>query len=77
MDFYNTMMGKRFYESTMPNLIKAIDALSSRTEYAKTILNPSVNAETEINAELSNGAHIVNITTIAPNQLLVIFSKSK
>ena len=76
MDFYNTYMGKRFYENTMPNLVKAIDTLTNRTEYAKFIDQPKDHADEEINKELTAGAHIVNITMIE-DRMLVVFSKAK
>ena len=38
MDFYQTVMGKRFYEATMPKLVKAIEENTSSKNYLDALI---------------------------------------
>ncbi len=57
IEFYNTMMGKRFYEGTMPELVKTIKALN------ETVKDLSRQVE-ELKSELAETTKAINNNTL-------------
>ncbi len=53
-DFYQTMMGKRFYESQLPSLIKAVNRLADAIEESNR-LNGGEKKEVIASADETDG----------------------
>ena len=43
VEFFQTMMGKRYYESTLPNLIKSNERLAKAIEKQNALLEANSN----------------------------------
>ena len=81
MEFYNTKMGKTFYEGTLPSIKRALEKIGKGLEKKETIVVAEVYPANTISAvckkEAEAGHSFVSCTYLHDGYVVLAFEKEK
>lgn len=75
MDFYSTIIGKQFYQSTMPTIAKSLEALAEKEIIQKAESVQKDMVTKTINEAVSDGWRYIDYIDIGNEWICLVFEK--